>query len=154
MSLTVYGTDYGQRIYLCLRHCPHYKWRIPHHQHTSFRSLVLKLSQRSCFEPPLGRRAHIYHFLNLVFLFGYNPLSGRSVKEFVEACKTATGVDIKVDFLPRRPGDYAEVFSNPSKILRELNWTAHYTDLRESLQIAWRWQKSHLNGYGPALNSA
>ncbi|KAM7500452.1 hypothetical protein LguiA_024866 [Lonicera macranthoides] len=79
---------------------------------------------------------------------------GRSVKEFVEACKTATGVDIKVDFLPRRPGDYAEVFSDPSKILHELNWTAHYTDLRESLQIAWRWQKSHLNGYGPGLASA
>ncbi|XP_049384675.1 UDP-arabinose 4-epimerase 1-like isoform X1 [Solanum stenotomum] len=73
---------------------------------------------------------------------------GRSVKEFVEACKTATGVPIKVDFLPRRPGDYAEVYSDPTKIRNELNWTAKYTDLQESLQIAWRWQKSHLNGYG------
>ncbi|MCE3049252.1 UDP-arabinose 4-epimerase 1 [Datura stramonium] len=73
---------------------------------------------------------------------------GRSVKEFVEACKAATGVPIKVDFLPRRPGDYAEVYSDPTKIRNELNWTAKYTDLQESLQIAWRWQKSHLNGYG------
>lgn len=76
---------------------------------------------------------------------------GRSVKEFVEACKAATGANIKVDFLPRRPGDYAEVFSDPTKINRELNWTAQYTDLQKSLQVAWRWQKSHLNGYGPAL---
>ncbi|KAG5620486.1 hypothetical protein H5410_005704 [Solanum commersonii] len=76
---------------------------------------------------------------------------GRSVKEFVEACKTATGVPIKVDFLPRRPGDYAEVYSDPTKIRNELNWTAKYTDLQESLQIAWRWQKSHLNGYGLSL---
>ncbi|KAA8544828.1 hypothetical protein F0562_019612 [Nyssa sinensis] len=80
---------------------------------------------------------------------------GRSVKEFVEACKKATGVNIKVEFLPRRPGDYAEVFSNPTKIRDELNWTAQYTNLQESLQIAWRWQKSHSNGYGtpPVMGS-
>lgn len=76
---------------------------------------------------------------------------GRSVKEFVEACKAATGVSIKVDFLPRRPGDYAEVYSDPTKIKLELNWTAKHTDLQESLQVAWRWQKSHLNGYGSSL---
>ncbi|KAE8731843.1 putative UDP-arabinose 4-epimerase 3 [Hibiscus syriacus] len=46
---------------------------------------------------------------------------GRSVKEFVEACKKATGVKIKIDYLPRRPGDYAEVLSDPTKIRRELN---------------------------------
>lgn len=76
---------------------------------------------------------------------------GRSVKEFVEACKAATGVPIKVDFLPRRAGDYAEVFSDPTKISLELNWTAKHTDLQESLQVAWRWQKSHLNGYDSSL---
>ncbi|KAK2989646.1 hypothetical protein RJ640_009689 [Escallonia rubra] len=75
---------------------------------------------------------------------------GRSVKEFVEACKKATGATIKVEFLPRRPGDYAEVFSDPSKILRDLNWTAKYMNLQDSLQVAWRWQKSHVYGYGPA----
>ncbi|KAL6991875.1 UDP-arabinose 4-epimerase 1 [Sarracenia purpurea var. burkii] len=80
---------------------------------------------------------------------------GKSVKEFVEACKKATGVNIKVEFLPRRPGDYAEVFSDPTKIRSELNWSARYTDLQESLEIAWRWQKSHRNGYGspPAMAS-
>ncbi|KAK8930611.1 putative UDP-arabinose 4-epimerase 3 [Platanthera zijinensis] len=75
---------------------------------------------------------------------------GRSVKEFVEACKKATGVEIKVDYLGRRPGDYAEVYSDPSKIKRELNWTAKYTDLEKSLRIAWTWQKSHRNGYSTA----
>lgn len=77
--------------------------------------------------------------------------SGRSVKEFVEACKKATGEDIKVQYLSRRPGDYAEVYSDPSKIRRELNWTAQYTDLQKSLRIAWNWQKSHRNGYGSPL---
>ncbi|RWW57417.1 hypothetical protein BHE74_00035798, partial [Ensete ventricosum] len=80
----------------------------------------------------------------------YNVGTGKgiTVKEFVAACKKATGADIKVEYLSRRPGDYAEVYSDPSKINRELNWTAHYTDLEKSLSIAWRWQKSHRNGYG------
>ncbi|KAJ8759743.1 hypothetical protein K2173_009844 [Erythroxylum novogranatense] len=82
-----------------------------------------------------------------VGIYNVGTGKGRSVKEFVEACKKATGVDIKVEFLSRRPGDYAEVYSDPSKIYREMNWSAQFTDLEESLRIAWRWQKSHKNGY-------
>lgn len=74
--------------------------------------------------------------------------AGSSVKEFVEACKKATGVDIKVDYLERRAGDYAEVYSDPRKIKEELNWTAKHTNLQESLKMAWRWQKLHRSGYG------
>lgn len=70
------------------------------------------------------------------------------MKEFVEACKKATGVPIKTEYLSRRPGDYAEVYSDPSKIRRELDWVAKYTNLEESLKTAWIWQKSHRNGYG------
>ncbi|KAJ0053265.1 hypothetical protein Pint_00002 [Pistacia integerrima] len=58
---------------------------------------------------------------------------GRSVKQFVEARKKATEVDVMVEYLSRRPGDYAEVCSDPTKIRRELNWIARYTDLEESL---------------------
>lgn len=87
-----------------------------------------------------------------VGIYNVGTGKGRSVKEFVEACKKATGVDIKVEYLDRRPGDYAEVYSDPSKILRELNWTAQYTDLQGSLQTAWRWQKSHRNGYGTRMS--
>ncbi|WOK94759.1 hypothetical protein Cni_G03464 [Canna indica] len=83
-----------------------------------------------------------------VGIYNVGTGKGRSVKEFVEACKKATGVDVKVDYLGRRPGDYAKVYSDPSKINQELNWTARYVDLEESLSIAWRWQKVHRNGYG------
>jgi UDP-arabinose 4-epimerase len=82
-----------------------------------------------------------------VGIYNVGTGKGRSVKEFVEACKKATGVDIKVDFLPRRPGDYAEVYSDPAKILRDLNWSARYTNLQESLEVAWKWQKTHPHGY-------
>ncbi|XP_026394999.1 UDP-arabinose 4-epimerase 1-like isoform X2 [Papaver somniferum] len=89
-----------------------------------------------------------------VGIYNVGTGKGRSVKEFVEACKKATGVDIKVDFLERRPGDYAEVYSDPSKINRELNWTAQYTNLQESLQTAWKWLKSHQNGYRRSMSLA
>ncbi|GER36815.1 UDP-glucose 4-epimerase [Striga asiatica] len=91
-----------------------------------------------------------------VGIYNVGTGKGRSVKEFVEACKKATGMALKVDFLPRRAGDYAEVYSDPTKIKNELNWTAKYTNLQQSLQIAWRWQKAHLHGYEttPLLTSA
>ncbi|KAG2318461.1 hypothetical protein Bca52824_011674 [Brassica carinata] len=82
-----------------------------------------------------------------VGIYNVGTGKGRSVKEFVEACKKATGVDIQVDFLPRRPGDYAEVYSDPAKILRDLNWSARFTNLQESLEVAWKWQKTHPHGY-------
>jgi UDP-arabinose 4-epimerase len=84
-----------------------------------------------------------------VGIYNVGTGKGRSVKEFVEACKKATGVDIKVDYFPRRPGDYAEVYSDPAKINRELNWTAQHIDLHESLRVAWTWQKAHRSGYEP-----
>ncbi|XP_039127514.1 LOW QUALITY PROTEIN: probable UDP-arabinose 4-epimerase 2 [Dioscorea cayenensis subsp. rotundata] len=89
-----------------------------------------------------------------VGIYNVGTGKGRSVNEFVKACKKATGVDIKVEYLDRRPGDYAEVYSDPSKINRELNWTAQYTDLEKSLRIAWQWQKNHRNGYGQSLLTA
>ncbi|KAL7128687.1 hypothetical protein ABFS83_13G010400 [Erythranthe nasuta] len=82
-----------------------------------------------------------------VGIYNVGTGKGSSVKEFVEACKKATGVNIKVDYLDRRAGDYAEVYSDPSKIFNELNWKAKYTNLQESLAVAWRWQKAHRNGY-------
>ncbi|KAG0494583.1 hypothetical protein HPP92_005577 [Vanilla planifolia] len=88
-----------------------------------------------------------------VGIYNVGTGKGRSVKEFVEACKKATGIDIKVEYLERRPGDYAEVYSDPSKIKQELNWTAKYTNLEDSLKVAWRWQKKHRNGYVTSLTS-
>ncbi|PIN17460.1 UDP-arabinose 4-epimerase [Handroanthus impetiginosus] len=82
-----------------------------------------------------------------VGIYNVGTGKGSSVKEFVEACKRATGMNIEVEYLDRRPGDYAEVYSNPSKIWNELNWKAKYTNLEESLAVAWRWQKAHRDGY-------
>ncbi|KAJ7559569.1 hypothetical protein O6H91_04G091500 [Diphasiastrum complanatum] len=79
----------------------------------------------------------------------YNVGTGKgvSVKEFVEACKAATGANINITYLDRRPGDYAEVYSDPSKIYQELNWSAKHTDLKNSLSTAWKWRRANPDGY-------
>ncbi|CDP17705.1 unnamed protein product [Coffea canephora] len=69
--------------------------------------------------------------------------------DHISRLQEATGVPLKVDdYLPRWPSDYAEVYNDPTKIRTELKWTTKYTDLQESLRVAWRWQKAHINGYG------
>ncbi|KAH7301750.1 hypothetical protein KP509_23G040700 [Ceratopteris richardii] len=84
-----------------------------------------------------------------VSIYNVGTGQGKSVKEFVDACKAATGVNISVTYLDRRPGDYAEVWSDPTKINNELNWSAKYVDLTETLAMSWKWQQAHPNGYHP-----
>eukprot|EP00897_Mesotaenium_endlicherianum_P000903 jgi/Mesen1/10813/ME000093S10338 len=55
--------------------------------------------------------------------------------------------EVKIYNKERRPGDYAEVYSDPSKILKELGWKARYVNLEESLGMAWNWRKNHPHGY-------
>ncbi|KAK8942176.1 putative UDP-arabinose 4-epimerase 3 [Platanthera guangdongensis] len=52
-----------------------------------------------------------------VGIYNVGSGKGRSVKEFVEACKKATGVEIKVDYLGRRPG----IMLKSTAILRRSN---------------------------------
>ncbi|GBG86849.1 hypothetical protein CBR_g42132 [Chara braunii] len=96
--------------------------------------------------------AHIVAMNNLrqgeAQIYNVGTGKGYSVREFVEACKKVTGKDIKVvEQKEKRPGDYAVVYSDPSKIKRELNWTAKYVDLEESLKMAWAWRSKHPTGY-------
>ncbi|CAF2142075.1 unnamed protein product [Brassica rapa] len=77
------------------------------------------------FSPKCVEAQQLTGHLGVNNCFGAGRESGRSGKEFVEACKKATGVEIKVDFLP----------SDPTKILGDLNWTARFTNLQDSLQI-------------------
>jgi len=71
---------------------------------------------------------------------------GYSVKEFINACKTVTGADITVEKKDRRPGDYAEIFADSTKVKKELSWVPAFTDLSESLATAWAFRKK--GGFG------
>ena len=72
---------------------------------------------------------------------------GYSVREVIEAAEEVTGLSIPIELGARRPGDPAILFSDASKIRRELGWSPRCTDLRPMIATAWRWYQAHPYGY-------
>ena len=71
---------------------------------------------------------------------------GYSVLDLVHAFEKATCVKVPYVIKPRRSGDVAECWSDPSKAARELGWKAQY-GIEDMCEDAWRWQKNNPNGY-------
>ncbi len=84
------------------------------------------------------------------YSLAYNVGSGHgfSVAEVVKTCRRMTGHPIPAQEGPRRPGDPAALVADSSKIRRELGWEPHYSDLDRIVETAWRWHRSHPQGYG------
>jgi len=82
-------------------------------------------------------------------LAAYNLGIGRgySVREVFAAAERVTGQTIPVEIGPRRPGDPAVLFADSQKIQRTLGWKPRYTDIESIVETAWRWFKSHPDGY-------
>jgi UDP-glucose 4-epimerase len=74
---------------------------------------------------------------------------GSSVLEVVAAFENASGRKVPYAIQPRRPGDVAECWADPSKAQRELGWRAG-RDLQAMCADAWRWQSQNPNGYAKA----
>jgi UDP-glucose 4-epimerase len=72
---------------------------------------------------------------------------GYSVLEMVRAFEAASGRPIPYRLAPRRPGDIATCYSDPTKAERELGWKAQ-RGLAEMMRDAWRWQQMNPGGYG------
>lgn len=72
---------------------------------------------------------------------------GYSVSEVIESVRRVTRKTIPVLVGPRREGDPAELFANSDRIRSELGWVPQWTNLDEIVQTAWRWFKSHPEGY-------
>ena len=71
---------------------------------------------------------------------------GYSVLDVVKAFEKASGVTIPYRIAPRRPGDIAECWSDPSKAAAELGWKAKF-NLEEMCRDSWNWQKQNPEGY-------
>lgn len=71
---------------------------------------------------------------------------GYSVLEIVAAFEAASGKKIPYTIQPRRAGDIAACWADPSKAQRELGWKAE-RGLREMCEDSWRWQSQNPNGY-------
>jgi UDP-glucose 4-epimerase len=72
--------------------------------------------------------------------------TGYSVLEVIEAARRATGCEIPVKFVARRPGDIPECYADPTMALETLGWRAT-RGLDEMMVDAWRWQKANPNGF-------
>jgi UDP-glucose 4-epimerase len=73
--------------------------------------------------------------------------SGYSVQEVIETARAVTGHPIPTVDFPRRDGDPARLVASSEKIRRELGWKPERDNLREIMESAWEWHRSHPNGY-------
>ncbi len=73
---------------------------------------------------------------------------GRSVKELIDAAREVTGHAIPADQGPRRAGDPPMLYANADKIRNELGWSAKITDIKQTIETAWRWFNANPDGYG------
>ncbi len=74
---------------------------------------------------------------------------GYSVLDVVKAFEKANGVKVPYSIKPRRAGDIATCYSDPSKAERELGWKAEY-GIEEMCRDSWHWQSQNPNGYKDA----
>jgi len=73
--------------------------------------------------------------------------AGVSVLEIITAAREVAGHAIPAVTADRRPGDPPELYANPDKLRRRFDWKPRYTDIRETIETAWRWHHTHPNGF-------
>jgi UDP-glucose 4-epimerase len=71
---------------------------------------------------------------------------GHSVLDVIHAFETANHLTLPYTVGPRREGDIAEYYADPTKALQELGWRAEKS-LEDICRDAWRWQQKNPDGY-------
>jgi UDP-glucose 4-epimerase len=66
---------------------------------------------------------------------------GFSVLDVIEAVKLTSGVDFKVDIVPRRPGDPAQIVAASERARQKLGWRPRYDDLATIVRDALAWER-------------
>lgn len=82
-----------------------------------------------------------------LFICNLGTGKGYSVLDVLHAYEKACGHPLPYVMDPRRPGDVAACWADPSKARAELGWTAKY-GMEEMCATSWRWQSENPNGYG------
>ena len=81
-----------------------------------------------------------------VHIYNLGTGNGYSVLEIIDAFSKACGKELPYQIDPRRPGDIAECWADPSKAKNELEWVAT-RGIAEMCEDSWRWQSTHPNGF-------
>lgn len=72
--------------------------------------------------------------------------TGYSVLDLVRTFEKINNVKVPFTVAPRRAGDLAECYSDPSKANKLLGWKA-LRDIEDMCRDAWRWQTNNPHGY-------
>ena len=81
-----------------------------------------------------------------VSIYNLGTGHGYSVLQVVKAFSKACGKEIPYVIKPRRAGDIATCYCDPSKAARELGWKAEY-GIEEMCRDSWNWQQKNPNGF-------
>ena len=84
-----------------------------------------------------------------LFICNLGTGKGYSVLDVIHAFSKACGKEIPYVIDPRRPGDIAECYADPTKAKNELGWVAQY-GIEEMCADSWNWQKNNPDGYHTA----
>ena len=84
-----------------------------------------------------------------LFICNLGTGHGYSVLDVIHAFSKACGKELPYVIDPRRPGDIAECWCDPSKAKRELGWEAEY-GIDEMCRDSWNWQSHNPNGFADA----
>lgn len=124
-KVVMFGTDYPTPDGTCIRDYIHVEDLVDAHVRVME---ALRPADRRIYNLGIGR--------------------GHSVREIIDAARKVTSMDFKVEVGPRRAGDPASLYSDPSRIERELGWRATHTDIEETIRSAFRWFSKNPEGYG------
>ena len=81
-----------------------------------------------------------------LFICNLGTGHGYSVLDVIKAYSKACGKELPYVIDPRRPGDIAECYADPTKAREELGWEAEY-GIDEMCASSYKWQSMNPNGY-------
>lgn len=125
-SLSVFGTDYPTPDGTCVRDYIH----------------VTDLAQAHILALDYllkGGESNVFNLGNGV---------GFTVNQVLDVARKVTGSPIPATLCPRRAGDPAQLVASSEKAKSVLGWKPQFADLETIIASAWRWHKSHPDGYG------
>ena len=123
--INIFGDDYPTKDGTCIRDYIH----------------VTDLAQAHILAVEYLRNGNESNIFNLGNGIGF------SVKEVIDTARKITGHPIPAKTVQRRAGDPAKLISSSEKVIKTLGWKPEFPELEKIIETAWKWHKSHPNGY-------
>ena len=124
-TITVFGDDYDTHDGTCIRDYIHVMDLVEAH--------IMALNKLRA-----GGSSTVYNLGNG---------EGFSVNEMIEAARRVTGHPIPAVVAERRAGDPSKLIASSEKAQKELGWKSKHAGVEEIISSAWKWHKSHPDGF-------